>query len=195
MAWPATRAAVGDLITVANLNALPVKLAEYWAPLSGDPANIDFQSIPSVYAHLMFVCVTRDNYVGVADHLAMRFNNDSAGNYDYIENRGIATTPSSGEGYAETMGRIAINTGGGGGANMLSVCQIDVPHYANTANHKEAHSMYGMQYGTPTLQTWSGQQGIYWRSTSAINRVTFITNLGTAFKAGQTRITMYGLPG
>src|SRR4051794_12042658 len=80
MAWPTTAVVTGDLITAAQLNLLPIRLADSGV-LGSDQASIDFTSIPGVFTHLLVVIYARTDQAGAADSICVRMNNDSTGNY------------------------------------------------------------------------------------------------------------------
>jgi len=194
MAWPTTPFAPGDLVSVANLNALPIRIAD--STLGADSANINFSSIPSVYAHLWIVTITRNaNVPPGVDWFKLRFNNDSAGNYDWQELRAVGSGATANEAYADVLGgACGISTNNGAPANMYSISHILIPHYGNSSNNKTWFASYACWYGTGATELWTGCLGGAWRSSAAINRITFITHSAVNIKT-QSRITLYGLPG
>lgn len=188
MAWPSTAVATGELITAAQLNGLPVRIAD--STLSGDAATIDFTSIPAHYAHLMLVCYLRSDTAAATTAAHVRYNNDTGGNYDYQVLQGNAATASASEAFAQGqayVGAIAANTAD---ANLFAGIIVEISHYANSANNKASSSQWAVKSGTATTNLFVGANAQFWRSNSAINRVTFVTTGN--FRAG-SRITLFGL--
>jgi hypothetical protein len=149
----------------------------------------DFTSIPATFNHLMIYFLARtDN--GAFQVATLRFNNDSAANYDYEFDYGNSATPSSGNVLAATNGYAGIIPGTGQGAGAAAVFQLFIPFYKETAFHKTCRSSGG------TMDTSAG--GCYsfdvvsrWRSTLAISRITIGAAAGN-FKTGSHAI-LYGI--
>jgi hypothetical protein len=161
--------------------------------LGGDAANIDFTSIPSHYAHLMLVCYLRGDTAAVTTNCNIRFNNDTAGNYDYQSVFGSAATASAAEAFAQAAAAIGTIPANSAGANLFDCITVEIAHYANSANNKASVSQWAMKYGTATTNMSAGTLAQFWRSNAAINRITLLPVAGS-FRAG-SRITLYGLAG
>lgn len=189
MAWPTDAVATGELITAAQFNGLPVMIAN--STLGADAANIDFQSIPSHYAHLMLECYLRSDTAAAAQTVMYRLNNDSAGNYDYQFVAGSAAVASAGETFASGVARIGTMPANTAGANLFCAVTAVFPHYANTANNKAAESQSAHKSGTASGNLESSAWASFWRSNSAINRITILGGAGN-LKSG-SRVTLYGL--
>jgi hypothetical protein len=188
MAWPSTAVATGELITAAQLNGLPVMIAN--STLSGDAASFDVTSIPSHYAHLMVVCYARSDTGSSSAQIGVRFNNDSSAIYDYQNVMGQAAVASASETFATTFALIGNIPGNTAGANLFGVQTFTVPHYAGTANNKACSSESGFKVGTATTNLVVQALAGFWRSNAAINRITVFTSGN--FRAG-SRFTLYGL--
>jgi hypothetical protein len=189
MAWPATAVGTADLITAAQLNGLPVMIAN--STLSGDAANIDFTSIPSHYAHLMLVCYLRGDTAAIFTGVQMRFNGDGGANYDQQHVLGQAAVASAAEAFAGVWVQIGNATANSGGANLFSPLVLTIPHYANSANNKAGVSQFATKYGTATTNLHVGNLAVFWRSSAAINRITILPAAGN-WRSG-SRVTLYGL--
>jgi hypothetical protein len=189
MAWPTSAVATGELITAAQLNGLPVMIAN--STLSGDAANIDFTSIPSHYAHLMVVCYARGDTAATTTNLLVRFNNDSGGNYDYQRVSGVAAAATAGESFAQTSCLVAAIPANTADANLFGATTFDVPHYANTANNKDLSSQYANKITTTTGNLNVSAVAGFWRSSAAITRITLLPAAGN-LRSG-SRATLYGL--
>ena len=181
--------AVGEVITAAQLNGLPVRIADI--TLGADAATMDFQSIPAIYAHLFLECYLRGDTAAAVGNAVIRFNNDSAANYDYQYVVGNAAAATAAETFAQgsaLIGNMPQNTAG---ANLFGSITIDIPHYANTANNKAAISRWAHKSGVTTGLLRSGRHGHFWRSNAAITQITLSTSAAN-FVAG-SRVDLYGL--
>lgn len=161
-----------------NLNtAAWVCLAE--TILTVATASIDFQSISSSFAHLKLLFYGQST---AGSSLLMRFNNDSAGNYDVQGVGGSATFVGSPA--ADTFETFATTSAPPGfisstsSANMFCGYEIFIPHYTNSANNKCMFSEYAAKFGTGSQQLNVGVRSGYWRSNSAINRITLLASSG-----------------
>lgn len=191
MAWPSTPVAVGDLVTAAQLNGLMVRLAN--TTLGSSAASIDFSSIPSIYAHLFFLIYLRGTDAGANVGGSVRFNGDTAGNYDAQYVNGHATTVSAAEVFAQGWAQMMSMPAAGAPANHFGAASLTVPHYAGTTLQKAAIAQWTEQTADSSNNLEVGKFGIAWRSTAAINRATFYPSAGS-WAAG-SRITLYGIPG
>lgn len=162
--------------------------------LGGDGV-FSFTSIAGTFKHLQLVCYLRTDRAATEDDLGIRFNNDTAANYDGYAFKASGTGPTTAAGEAlaatsikQTNGCVGTNAT----ANVFGSCTILIPHYAGTANQKVAQISISKKIGTATgnLHVMTGVGG--WRSTAAITRVDLLPLVGTNFKAG-SRVTLYGL--
>lgn len=192
MAWPSVAVAVGEVITAAQMNGLPVRLAD--STLAADAASIDFQSIPAIYAHLYLECYLRGTNAAAFIPMNIRFNNDTGANYDNQTLQGSAAVASATEAFAQTVSFIAYApaNGAAGGANLFNAVTVDIPHYANTANNKDYSAQYSFKSGTTTTLLNLGCVAGFWRSSAAINRITIYPTTDN-LKSG-SRVVLYGLP-
>lgn len=190
MAWPASAAATGDLISAPQMNGLPVRIAN--TTLSASAASIDFTSIPGHYAHLMLVAYLRSDEAVTASTVRARFNGDTAANYDRQHLGAVAAATSASEAFAATAAVIGGCSGGSAPANLFGTLRLVVPHYAQAADNKAALSRWGTKWGTTsgTMETFSA--AAFWRSSVAITRLELLPGAGN-FVSG-SRATLIGLP-
>lgn len=158
--------------------------------LAATATTFDFQSISSAYRHLMIVGYLRCTDNSPTASITCTVNNDSGSNYDRQGLRGNNVTAS------------ALNTTGGtpqiiaavpaasadGAANAAGVVQIFIPRYAGTTLNKVLIASGGAAMniaGNGDIR----QTVVAWRSTAAINRLTFG---GGTFAIG-SEMTVYGL--
>jgi hypothetical protein len=146
---------------------------------------VTFSSIPSTYTDLIAVV----SPIGTAGNydLSIRFNSDSGTNYSFT---GINfNADNSGSAYSS---RGTSTTFFPTGTNVATVTPypvvIHIQNYANTNTYKTCLSRIARETYGQALNS-----GL-WRSTSAINEVSFILTGGgsTTFKAG-TVISLYGI--
>jgi hypothetical protein len=158
--------------------------------LSVASASIDTGAVlPTTYAHMLIVMYARSDAAVTSDDLLIRFNGDTAANYDRQFQNASATTVSTNESFAQTAGFGGAVIGASGGANLFAASQVLIPHYANAANNKAALVSTIGKWGTSTGNMVVGQRATFWRSNAAINRVILLPGTGN-FVAG-TRATIY----
>ena len=161
--------------------------------LVADAANIDLTSISGSWAHLMLMCYLRSAAVAAEDNVSLRFNNDSAANYDYQELQGRAATATAAEAFATNEARFATVPGSTSGSNLFAAASICIPHYANASNNKALVTENSTKYGTSTTNMRALTYASFWRSNAAITRITIISDVGANLVAG-CRVGLYGLP-
>jgi hypothetical protein len=193
--------AAGDIFTEAmwdtyimdNFNSGVLrKLAD--TTLGVAAASIDMTSIPQTFAHLKLELYLRTDVAAAADNVRVRFNGDTAANYD--AHSGHFT--GAGSGSTESIGQTAIvlyehATGSTATANEFGKFEVIIPHYTGTTSRKGTHSFGGRKttdasLGGGVIFTHGG-----WRSTAAITQVTILPGSGANLAAG-SRVTLYGVP-
>lgn len=145
----------------------------------GSPtASITLSSIPSTYTDLIIV----GNYVCISNRLSMiRVNGDTGSNY--------SVTYFGGNGSAGFSGRTSNDTviygPNNNGVNGVGIIQIN--NYSNTSTFKTILTNGGAAQSPGNT---GGSIGV-WRSTAAINSVTWFPN-GDDWGTGST-FTVYGI--
>lgn len=155
--------------------------------LQSNTASVSFGNL-SGYTDLRIVCQARSNYVGNADAIGIRFNNDTATNYSaewfaYYNGAVYADYSVSTNG----IGMVRLNVNAAGDPRW-GVAEIDIMSYANTTTHKV---VLGSSFTDQELLKVTKCVGV-WRSTSAITAITLYLGNGTAFYAGST-FCVYGI--
>lgn len=191
MAWPTTAVATGDLITAAQLNLLPIKLAETIVT-SSPPATIEFTSIPSFYGHLRIIAYLRSDGAGATTTGQLRFNNDTGTNYDYQRLFATAATTTATELFATNTLDCTVIPASTAGANLFALLDVVIAHYANAANNKVVLTHAAHKSGTTTGLVRVTHFAGFWRNNAAITQVT-VRDAGGAFSVG-SRATLYALP-
>lgn len=160
---------------------------------SGSQATVDFSSIPNSYSALVVEFFSRDTQGGTsAIAVRVKINNDAtSGNYTAAAFSGVQ----NGAGIASTSAAsvkgvfVHANPQDGNTAGIVGAGSIHVAGYAGTTFHKVVRSETAYEDGTANLTRL--MLSARWKSTAAINQLTFSTD-GTAFKDGSV-FTLYGV--
>lgn len=184
----ATGWATGDIVTAAEFKKGAGSLSDTTA--GGAVANIDISGIVATYAHLLISVYARSDTAATSTTLLLRFNGDSAANYDWQQLTGSAAAAGAAESFAASgafVGNMPANTAG---ANLFSATEIFIPNYAGAVNNKQSVAINSSKIGTASGNFGVNALGGAWRSNAAINRVTLLPGAGNLV-AG-TRVTIYG---
>lgn len=156
--------------------------------LAAPAATIDFTSIPATYESLLVQLTGESSQATTSTGIDVRFNNDSGANYD----GGRVTQVTAATATAQTSVRIGALTGTTGTANSGGAVELLIPNYARTVFHKTgiARNTFKDAANAPFVE----HDGIHWRSTAAIDRVTLILPGGGNFVIGSVA-TLYGIAG
>lgn len=143
--------------------------------LAANAGSVDFQNIPGTYSSLVLMWTARTTTVGSSlDGMNIRFNADSGNNYDYqtmvasasaMTVAEILTTSSAQIG---TLPQNSVTTG------IASVGQAVIPAYAGTVFHKSVVASNTCKIGTASGNLRNQHHSGFWRSGSAITRITLI---------------------
>jgi hypothetical protein len=157
--------------------------------LGSDSASVTFSSIPSTYTDLVIVLSARAVNTGTDfANYSYRFNGDTGTNY--------SITVLSGDGSATDSYRNSNATQVNAGylsvsANTFSAHIVNIQNYANTNTFKTSLSRNNLgRIDASRTATVNAAVGL-WRSTSAINSITFNASNG-GFLAGST-FSLYGI--
>ena len=152
--------------------------------LGSDTATVTLSSIPSTYTDLVVVVTGNMNGNGEP---YLRFNSDTSTNYSWIELTGYVSGVYNGA-------AINVSTGIFGGhlgywpnsSTNIATAVIHINNYSNTSTYKtylskdaQGNSETGAYVGT-------------WRSTSAINSISFSATNSTPYRTGTT-FNLYGI--
>jgi hypothetical protein len=155
--------------------------------LATTAASVTFTSIPSTYTDLMVIIsstATNNNY-----DIGMRYNSDSSTNYSMTALVFNADNSASAYAARETsVSSIRSNTNINN--TIPNPLALQINNYANTNAFKTSVSRSSVPSTGYGLAATVG----LWRSTAAINEVTFVLLGGgsTTFKVGST-FTIYGI--
>lgn len=154
---------------------------------AGGAASIDFTSIPSTYRNLRVLFNGRLSAGASLNGHLIRFNNDSANNYDYNQLRVTNAVTVGGSTYTGVYTTVM---GSGALANATTQLEILVFDYANTTALKGGWARENSLY-TTTLD-WNQIMHYRWHDTSAINRLSLVPD--AAYAPGSVA-TLYGMKG
>jgi hypothetical protein len=147
-------------------------------------APFDVANISQAYNDLIIVLIGRGDGAAIDDQFSqLRFNNDTAGNYDtvYLLNTGGSQNTGATSMFA------GYTTGPSAAAATFGVSEIRVFGYGNTTRRKTALILGGEGATTQAIFHSVGT----WKSTAAITRVQIFPATGTGFVAG-SELRIYG---
>lgn len=177
----------GDVVTAAEFKKGVGAI--YDTTLGAPAASVDVTGIISGYAHLLIVAYLGSDTAS-NQNILLRFNNDSAANYDRQYVAGNAAAASALESLAQTSISVGVTHSAVGASPVMLV----VPSYSSTAlGHKSVLALSGLKTGTATTNLSMYATFGSWRATAAINRVTLLPAAGN-FATG-SRVTIYGMGG
>lgn len=154
---------------------------------SGGLSTITFSSISQNFTHLRLLGSLRNNRtVTIGDDLIIRFNGDTASNYNYTYGQFALGTNGLSQTSFNGLSRIpsSANT-----ANFFGPLDIFIPNYSNSSITKGIQVLSGYGDGvTPAHRIGQGT----WNSNAAITSVSFAPNIGTLFSQ-YSQLTLYGI--
>lgn len=146
-------------------------------------ASLDLPAIPSGYRDLRVIAELQGSAAGTGVQVNLRVNGDAgATQYAWGQNYNGGTGASSGSDHIYLCDVAAAAVGG----NEFGVVTFDLPAYAETEHYK---ALTGRSLQSAAGRIWTFGGG--WKSTAAVNRLTFLPASGN-FVAG-SRARVYGL--
>lgn len=192
------RGSNGQVLTLAS--GLPVWTAPVTAAalliasttLVATSATIDFTSVSQSFRHLEIYCSTFNATGG--SNISVQFSAtgttfDTTASYDYCytltQHTAVSGTATMGQSSGLAAGH------GGTGANVLTPLRMTIEDYSGTDKQKSYQAWGGRKDGTAVADMSKIDLVGYWRSTTAVMGVRFLT--GGVFGIG-SRISIYGVP-
>lgn len=158
--------------------------------LGAPAASFDFTSIPATYRNLKLIVNSRSVTAANTDSIVARCNNDSGNNYDYqrVFAAGASISPSDSFGSNNLF--LGLTSGANAGAGLSGCVESLFIDYKGAIFNKTVLSQSSLKYGTSTNNLSISHTSCFWRSSSAINRLTIFSagNLDTGSVA-----SLYGL--
>src|SRR5258706_10755283 len=155
----------------------------------GGQALITISPISQSYVDLWLYVTARTDSAAVAQNLSLRFNNDSAANYDYQRGDANATSLAASEAFAQTaavLGALPGTTGADATAALAT--SIYLPLYAGTTFQKTARSCGTLKIGTASSNLKISNWAMWWRSTAAITRIDLFPSAGNFVQGSRIRL-------
>lgn len=150
---------------------------------SGGSSTITFSSIPSTYKHLQIRAVLNNSNISVS----MSFNGDNASG-NYSDHLLYGDGSSAAAAAVANKNTITFTQYSASGSSIYHASIIDVLDYANTNKYKTVRSLNGYDAnGSGFIGLASGS----WRSTSAVNSITFAV-AGVSWTQ-YSQIALYGI--
>ena len=160
--------------------------------LSGG-AIFDFSSIPAIFRHLRVVGFLRSDRANATDGLEMLINNDTGSNYDYMTSMTWHDAQhETDEAYGSAVGILAgLMVGDSAPADVYSHIDLIIPHYAG-GDEKTVSGKVNVKFQESAGGVRVTTFNVFWRDTTAINRISFSPATGTNFVAG-SMMSVYGM--
>lgn len=158
---------------------------------TGSSQQITLSSIPSTYKHLQIRAIFRSTEASSGTNFYMYVNGDTATNYSYHTLRTEGTTVTSSGNASVAQMFVGRAPGGSTTAGIMNATIIDIFDYSSTSKNKTFRYNSGKDEDTygGDLVIRSG----LWRSTSAINSITF--NIDNPNFSNLSSVALYGIKG
>jgi len=158
---------------------------------TGSSGVITFSSLPAGYKHLQIRYAAKSSWGIAIGTMRLRFNSDSASNYNYhrIYGNGSSVVSDADGGSITEIDQFIIDGGATGNESMFGAGIIDILDFASTTKNKTVRGFTGIKNSSQRLALSSG----LWRSTSAITSLSLTAAVGNF--STTTRISLYGIKG
>lgn len=183
---------VGGALPTTSYGTVPVKIDDQL--LGAGAASITFVNpLPTGFRHLLIEIYARGDTAATNVRVVIKFNNDSAANYDTQEYYASAATNNPSESLGVANPQPALIPANTATANYFGVASIRIPHYQSTVGNKVAISEWGMASANTTGTGFRGMTMTKWRTAgTAITRID-LSPLAGNFVAGSL-FTLWGIP-
>jgi len=160
---------------------------------SGSATNVSFASIPATYRDLELRVRGRGTKVANGVDIRIRFNGDTAANYDSIEHD-FTFNPGGvvggGGTYAGTSGLVGYLAAASATASSADDFIADICNYRDTTWHKRSRSFGSVKYAASNNNMFNVLSSVYWRKTAAISQIDVFPS-SNAF-VDNTVVSLYG---
>jgi hypothetical protein len=164
----------------------------YDSTLGSAAASIDITGIPTTYAHLRLLLYLRGDNASTTVQGLVRFNNDSAANYQTQYVQGNAAAASAGESLSGTSLGLVTAPAASVGGNVFGGAVVDILSYANSTNQKVVQSAFSYRTGGSTGQGFVGSVTGWWATGAAINRITILASVGNWLAGSRASLYVLG---
>lgn len=155
-------------------------------PVTSTTSSITFSSIPSTYKHLQLRGIVQLSQSGEMD---LQFNSDTAANYSYHRIYGSGSSVVAEAGVSTSQATVGYYVSG---TSIFNAFVIDILDYANTNKYKTVRSLNGNDTNGGGLILFDSSS---WRSTSAINSITFFSKDVSRNLNQYSSFALYGIKG
>lgn len=161
--------------------------------LTGSVTSITFSSIPNYFRHLFLECQLRTDAAAELDNALLRFNADSAGNYDRQLVQANDATLTSAAAIAQTSISMIGTEAANSRASNFAPGLVFIPFYKETNAEKWLIAFSGIAGNASAVGDVYALYRIgRWRSTVAITSLTLLPVTGTNFVTG-SKVNLYGI--
>jgi hypothetical protein len=156
----------------------------------GAATTFDTGAITTDLAHLYVLADLRTTEAVTISSAVLTLNADTGNNYDQqaLRGRNVAATAASSAATASLGCNVA---GGSLAAGVFGPLILWIPNYANTVSEKSIIFISGAADETAANSNAEFRTA-HWRSTAAVNQLTFTGGSGSDFAIG-SRVTVYGI--
>lgn len=155
-----------------------------WTSLGTSAATITLSSIPSTYTDLVIVLTGK---TGGADSPRLYFNSDTASNYSSRTLYGNGSSAGS-QSFQNATNGFLINSQDVFNSTNPATVTVNIQNYAGSTYKTSLCQVAGDNNGSGATGASVG----LWRSTAAINSITFRTSNGQSYSTGTT-VAIYGI--
>jgi hypothetical protein len=159
---------------------------------AGAVASFDFQNIPATFSKLVIDLYVRGD-TGLTYHQPyIRFNNDAGANYDYLYvDLRVPGNVNTIDAFGQTQIIAGYMSAANAPASTFDCMRLEIYGYALTVGHKSCMGQNTFKGNNLTQNTYVTGFSGWWRSTSAINRVTVLPHAGNYAQYSIARL--YGI--
>jgi hypothetical protein len=191
MAWvdPAT-VATGDVLTaskwnqdvVENTSVLPRVIS---SGVLTHNASISIGSA-ATYAQIEISLIARSDRAATNDNIYLRFNGDTASNYDTYYQIDNSTAATRAEERGATTAVIGFTPAANATASNFAAYRVLIVNPGATTAFKNVLVNTGFAQATTAVNIFAGSAFVQWRNTSAITSILFGSANSAAFVTGST---------
>lgn len=159
--------------------------------LTGSAANIDFVNIPQTYRDLLLTFNGRSDDTPSFVNMSMRFNGDTAANYDTEYLKGVSATASATESPNSIRVVIGMICAAAAPANKAGFVVARILDYTSAVWEKMVTSTWGFKTADAAGGIDVGHSAGFWRNVAPITQVTIYPATGNY--VADSRATLWGM--
>lgn len=159
--------------------------------LAAPAATVTFSAIPATYENLVLVGMGATTDAALAETAYVRFNGDTAANYDWQQLYANGATVTGSATVADTKLTVMSLPGATAPAGEAGNMRVTIPSYARTTFYKTYLSDSFYAYGTANTDLFRLVYAGVWHSAAAITSVTVFEGGAGNFATGSV-FSLYG---